>query len=221
MGLALIKERLESQRRSLSGLLQRVAEPLLAPSEVEVSGAISRALKHTKKSQPIDIDRQKRFAIVAIGAMQTATDGIDEIRSIIAELREVILEGKAAADRKIRKQMADHYERLRNEIDQVAMDASYEGVNLIDGGKNTLAINLDLNKRNHFTISHTNLTVSRKGLKLPSLKSAFEKDHQIDEILHLIELAEDHVKWALDVYREEALLLANKFAQDLKAAAKR
>lgn len=217
MALALIKERLESHRRSLGGLLQRVAEPLLVPSEAEVSGAISRALKHTKKSQPIDIERQKRFAIMAIGAMQAATDGIDEIRSIIAEIREVILEGKVASDRKIRKQMANHYESLRNEIDQVAMDANYEGVNLIDGGKNALAINLDLDKRNHFTISHTNLTAGRKGLKLPSLKSAFEKNHEIDEILHLIELAEDHVKWALDVYREEALLLANKFAQDLKA----
>ena len=221
MALSLIKERFELHRRNFGGLLQRVAEPLLAPTELEVSGAINRALKHTKKSQLVDIDRQKRFAIVAIGSMQTATDGIDEIQSIIAEMREVILEGKAATDRKIGRQLAHQYECLRNEIDQVAMEANYEGVNLIDGGKKALAINLDLDNRNHFTISHTNLTVGRKGLKLPFLKSAFEKDHEIDEILHLIELAEDHVKWALDVYREEALLLANKFAQDLKAASNR
>ncbi len=200
-------------------LIRRVWTAFLrSKASRQTAESVARALAHARYQGQFTRARQIRHARQALGAIEAAMKGIHNIRHRLNELRTIAERVQNTRDVHARSFWAKHYEDLRNEIDLAAMAASYQGLNLIDGGGLYMRLAAGLGARTAFTISHTNLTAGRKGLNLPALRFAFTHDTEVEDVLHAITLAEQHLDWAVNVYRQEAVFLRRRFAIDIDLA---
>ncbi len=183
--------------------------------KIEMANSVDRALRHAKPPGAFEFKEQKLVGLKAIGSIEAAMRGISEIRKLVHQLRKVVETAKTTGDKAKRAICAKEYDRLRNEIDFAATNATYEDVNLIDGGKSVLNFNLDLEHRADLTISHANLTAGRRGLDLPALRFAFAEDVEVNEITHLVDNADEHLNWATDLFKNEATMLAHRLSKSL------
>ena len=194
---------------------RRMAEPFTGAegTDGEVSDWVKRALRYTRRAMQVNPERQHRFNTLATGAMQEAVRGISTIRRKVAQIRDVTEQAQATSDPARRRNLADDYHRLRNEIDAVAMGAEYKGVNLLCGHKRALVIEIHIDTRSKFAICQTNVTAGRRGLYLPALAGAFADEDEIAQVLQAVDIAQAHLEYALKIYREQATVIANKIAR--------
>ncbi|CAA7623252.1 flagellin [Magnetospirillum sp. SS-4] len=75
-----------------------------------------------------------------IGALQAAGNGIDAISRVVDQLKGIARQAQAASDPAEQSRLEEQYNTLRGQIDAIAGDASYNGVNLIKSGPDTLSI---------------------------------------------------------------------------------
>ncbi len=194
--------------RLVRGLLSSKASRLTAAS-------VQRALIHARFQGEATRTRQQAAAARTVKTIEEAVTGIGRIALKLIELRDLIAPLQENGNVYARTSCAKRYEEIRNEIDLIAMSATYLGLNLIDGSNAHIRLMTGMTSRTAFTISHTNLTAGLKGLGLPSLRFAFTHEIEIKDCLHCIDNAEKHLHWAMNVYRQEALYLQRRTAVQL------
>ncbi len=189
--------------RLVRGFLTNKATRLTAQS-------VQRALVHARFQGEATRTRQQAAAARTIKTIEEAVMGIGRIGLKLVELRALIAPLQEDGNVYARTSCAKRYEEMRNEIDLIAMSATYLGLNLIDGTDAHIRLMTGMTSRTAFTISHTNLTAGRKGLGLPALRFAFTHEIEIKDALHCIGLAQKHLHWAMNVYRQEALYIQRR-----------
>lgn len=172
--------------------------------------SVRRALVHASFQGEATRVKQKASATRTIKTIEQAVIAIGDISRKLTELHDLIAPLQNDGNVYVRTSSAKRYEEIRNEIDLIAMSATYLGLNLIDGSDAHIRLNTGLASRTAFTISHTNLTAGRKGLGLPALRFAFTHEIEIRDVAHCIGLAEKHLHWAMNVYRQEAAYIRNR-----------
>jgi len=190
-------------RRLVRGLLTSKATRLTAQS-------VQRALIHAKFQGESTRSRQQAAATRTIKTIEEAVAAIGRIGLKVTELHDLISPLQENGNIYDRTACAKQYEVLRNEIDLIAMSATYLGLNLIDGSNAHIRLMTGITSRTAFTISHTNLTAGRKGLALPALRFAFTHEIEIKDVLHCIDYARKHLHWAMNVYRQEAMYIQRR-----------
>lgn len=75
-----------------------------------------------------------------IGALQAAQNGIDAIGKVVKQLKGLALDALGSYDPNVQNQLATQYNALVGQIDTIAGDTSYGGVNLIKANPDTLTV---------------------------------------------------------------------------------
>jgi flagellin len=122
------QDRFQSQLatgRSVNALADNAKAFVLAQGLLERSGSLSEI--GAKIGQ-------------GIGALQAADNGITAISKVITQLKSVAQQALASADPTEQAALQGQYNTLRGQIDSLAEDSSYGGVNLIKANPATLTV---------------------------------------------------------------------------------
>ncbi len=85
----------------------------------------------------------------------------------------------AAAKNTTRSNLADQFDALRNQMDQLAADASHNGVNLLNGDN----LKVQFNERNKASISVKGVKFDSAGLGATASTNAWQSDKDINDAL--------------------------------------
>ncbi len=148
-----------SQQRLSSGV--RVNAPVDNPSAY--FGAQSL------RNRGDDFGNAKDAIGQAVNTVKSGLDGLTAVTEILGQMKalaEQVLAGQGSAP-----ELNAQFNELRGQIDTIANDAGYQGVNLI-GGANTLKINFNENAATEQTITGTTNTASGLALDAVSISNA-------------------------------------------------
>jgi flagellin-like hook-associated protein FlgL len=112
----------------------------------DVNSAIDDALSFFKarnlNSRASDLNTVKDAIGEGIQVLTAATDALENVEDILKQMKAVASSAKstAAADSTTRQKLASQFNELRSQIDHLTQDASYNGVNLIKSGADTLTV---------------------------------------------------------------------------------
>lgn len=194
----------ERARRVLAGH-EEPAPPQEEP--VDIRFGIDRVLRHTRKLQltPRSVEEA---AARAVSAVEGTLVAIDTIHEYLMEALDLTSEAMKTPDEAKRALIADRYEQLRSNIDTVAAGASFQGVNLIDGGRDALEIRLPSPGEPRHAISHITLVAGERGLSLKSPSELFATEDEIDAARQTLIAARHRLDRATDTFLNQASMLA-------------
>ncbi|MCF8481676.1 MAG: flagellin [Rhodospirillum sp.] len=111
-----------------------------------VNSAIDDALSFFKarnlNSRASDLATVKDGISEGIQVLTAATDALENVEDVLKQMKAVAASAKstASADSATRQKLASQFNELRSQIDHLTEDASYNGVNLIKSGADTLTV---------------------------------------------------------------------------------
>lgn len=194
----------ERARRVLAGH-EEPAPPQEGP--VDIRFGIDRVLRNTRKPQttPRTVEEAAARAVAAVEGTLVAIDSINEY---LMEALELTTEALKTSDPAKRALIADRYEELRSSIDTVAAGASFQGVNLIDSGRDALEIRLPAAGEPRHAISHITLVAGERGLSIKSPAELFASEDEIDAARQTLIAARLRLDRATDTFLNQASMLA-------------
>ncbi len=149
-----------TQDRLASGL--RVASPIDdARIFFQAKALIDRGSDFTEKKEEID------QGISSVGAALEAVDSID---SLVQQLKGLANAAKSATGTELTS-IVTQYNDLTTQIDNLAADASYQGLNLINGTGETLDVSFSTSTSSTVSIASVDLRSSSLGLDISSAAS--------------------------------------------------
>ena len=194
----------ERARRVLAGH-DEPAPPQEGP--VDIRFGIDRVLRNTRKPKatPGTVEEAAARAVTAVEGTLVAIDTINEY---LMEALDLTTEALKTSDPAKRAMIADRYEELRSNIDTVAAGASFQGVNLIDSGRDALEIKLPAAGEPRHAISHITLVAGERGLSIKSPAELFASEDEIDAARQTLIAARLRLDRATDTFLNQASMLA-------------
>lgn len=89
----------------------------------------------------------------AISVVKAATQGLDGIEKILTQMKGLAEQAKSATTAADRTKYSDQYDALRTELDNLAKDATYNGINLIKGTPDSMTVSFNEKSSATYTIS--------------------------------------------------------------------
>jgi hypothetical protein len=126
-------------------------------------------------------------AIKSVRMFMSASDAIQEI---LCESLYLLEKSKLTFTPSSRRALADCYEKLKNQIDAIVVDAQLEGHNLAAG--DSLSVSLAENESNPFKVDSAGISVDALGLSADSC--GLESDMEITQQVSRVELAIEILK---------------------------
>lgn len=99
----------------------------------------------------------------------------------------------AATNNSTRKDLAAQFDNLRTQIDQLAADAGYNGINLLDNG----SLKVQFNEKNTASITVSGVKFNAAGLRMDASTNNWQSDKDINDAL-------DDMTTALGKLRDQA-----------------
>jgi flagellin-like hook-associated protein FlgL len=144
-----------TQGRLSTGL--KVASPMDdAVSYFQAKGLSDRASDFSDKKSGID---------QGISTVSSALNGIDGVQGLVTQLKGLALNAKTATSTQI-SALVSQFNDLRTQIDNLANDTSYQGLNLIAGTGSTLSVDFSTSTASSLTVNSVDVTTGLKGLDI-------------------------------------------------------
>lgn len=144
----------QTQNRLSSGL--RVNGPVDDPVAFFQSKTLSdRARDFNEKKSGID---------QGISTLTASLDAVEGIENIVQQLKGIALSAKSATTATQLTTLVTQFNDLRNQVDFLASDAQYQGLNLVEGTGTTLTVNLSTDTANVLDVDSVDLRVAATGL---------------------------------------------------------
>lgn len=191
-------------RRVLSGTEEAPAPPA---DPVDIRSGIDRALRHTRRA-PATPKTTEEAAARAVAAVEGTLVAIDSIHDYLKEALDLTAAALTAPDETKRAMIADRYEELRSRIDTVAAGATFEGVNLIDSGRESIEIKLPAAGEPRHSIGHITLVAGERGLSLKAPSELFASNDEIEVARHTLVAARERLARAAETFLNQASVLA-------------
>lgn len=191
-------------RRVLAGH-EEPAPPQDGP--VDIRFGIERVLRNARKPQTVPRTVEEAAAR-AVSAVEGTLVAIDTINEYLMEALDLTTEALKTPDPAKRAMIADRYEELRSSIDTVAAGASFQGVNLIDSGRDALEIRLPSAGEPRHAISHITLVAGERGLSIKSPAELFASEDEIDAARQTLIAARLRLDRATETFLNQASMLA-------------
>ncbi len=151
-----------TQNRLATGL--RVASPLDDPlSFFEAKALTDRAS---------DIAEKKDGINQAINAVKVTLDAAESIDTLVKQMKGLAISAKSATGTELTA-IVDQYNELRSQIDNLADDASYQGVNLVNSTGSSLSVEFSTSTASILVIQGLNMMAhSVSGLSINAAGTA-------------------------------------------------
>lgn len=105
-----------------------------------------------------------------------------------------------------RAELAKSYDDLRTQIDQLAADAGYNGVNLLNGDN----LRIQFNEQNTSSISLRGATLDSSGLGVNGSKGTFQSDSDIKDALAELDLAKTQLRAQASTFGANLSVVQNR-----------
>jgi flagellin len=165
---------------------QRLASGLKVASALDDASAFFQSRNLSNRAG--DLSQVKDGIDQGISSIQAAVNGIDAITSVVEQIKGLAQAAKAQTTAE-RATTSTSIQNLIGELDEIAQDASYQGVNLIDSGSQTLTVVFNEDSSAVLTISHTELTAASTGLTLNLIDGAISSETTIDGAISTLNAA--------------------------------
>lgn len=158
---------------------QRLATGLKVASALDDASAFFQSRNLSNRAN--DLSQVKDGIDQGISSLQAAINGIDAITAVVEQIKGLAQAAKAQSTAE-RVTTSTSIQNLISELNEIAKDASYQGVNLIDSGTQTLVVVFNEDASALLTITHKDLTegTASTGLQLALLDGAISADTTID-----------------------------------------
>lgn len=112
-----------------------------------------------------DFQNNKDNIDQGISSLSTALQGITSIQTLVSQLKGLALSAQSATSSQIGG-LVQQYNGLRTQIDSMAQDTSYQGLNLIAGSGSTLDVTFSNLTGSNLTVSSVDATTDANGLNI-------------------------------------------------------
>jgi flagellin-like hook-associated protein FlgL len=138
-----------------------------------------------------DMDEKKEGIDQGISSVTTALEAIEAIDSLVQQMKGILISAKSSSGSEL-VVLQTQYNDLRTQVDLLAGDASYQGLNLIAGTGSNLDIEFSNDTASVLSIASLDVTTGSLGLAVTSLVSlsvASTLATKVDDALAEIDLA--------------------------------
>ncbi len=147
----------KTQTRLSTGL--RVSSPIDdSKAFFEAKGLSDRASDFNEKKDGID---------QAISSVKVALEAVDSIDSLIGQLKGLAITAKSATGTELAS-VVSQYNTIVAQVDLLAADASFQGLNLVNGSGSTLSVEFGVSTASVLDIASVDLTSGTLGLDVSS-----------------------------------------------------
>lgn len=125
-----------------SSLMDRTQERLSTGKKVNsaIDDALSFFTARGLNDRASDLATVKDGLSEGINIIKAAVNGLTSIESTLKQMKAIAASAKSSSDSTTRLKLSSQFNELRSQIDNLAEDASYNGVNLIKSGADTLTV---------------------------------------------------------------------------------
>ncbi|TCS62987.1 flagellin [Varunaivibrio sulfuroxidans] len=150
-----------TQNRLSTGL--RVASPIDDPvSFFQAKGLTDRATDFNEKKDNID---------QGVSSLTAATDAVTAIESLVQQLKGLATNAKSSTTTTQINNIVSQFNDLRGQIDNLANDASYQGLNLVAGTGSTLTVNFSNDTASILNVQSVDIRAANTGLDIAQLSA--------------------------------------------------
>lgn len=130
----------------------------------------------TRAAEFTDKKDQIGQGISVIGAALNGTSTID---SVLKQMKGVVNSARTA-DAATKDTLKEQYNTLVKEIDKIAADSSYNGINLLNGGDSKLTVQFSDNENAKLTVQSKKLDTSKESLNLQQIDGFGSTTEELD-----------------------------------------
>ncbi|MBM3950589.1 MAG: flagellin-like protein [Rhodospirillales bacterium] len=123
-----------------------------------------------------DFNTKKRGIDQGISTISAATDAVTGIEALVQQLKGLILTAKSAATSTEVSDLVTQFNDLRTQINNLASDATYQGINLVNGTGQTLTVNFSNDTASVLNVNSSDIRTSRLGLNVAKLSAVTSTD---------------------------------------------
>lgn len=116
-------------------------------------------------------DTKKSGIDQGISSLAAASDGVSGITTLVKQLLGLVGDAKAAATFSEISNIVSQFNDLRTQINNLASDANYQGLNLVNGTGTTLTVNFSNDTASVLNVTSYDVRASRLGLDIYKLSA--------------------------------------------------
>ena len=118
-----------------------------------------------------DFQVKKRGIDQGISTVTSASDAVTGIENLVQQLKGLILTAKSATTSTEVSNLVTQFNDLRTQINNLASDATYQGLNLVNGSGQTLTVNFSNDTASVLNVGSYDLRTSSTGLDVLRLSA--------------------------------------------------
>ncbi len=135
----------------------------------------------------IDLEDRKSGIDQAISSVSTALEAIEAVDSVLRQLKGLAIQAKSATGSQLTS-IVSQFNELRTQISNLANDAEFQGLNLVNSSANSLTVEFSTSTSSTLTIDGVDITLNTGGTGLSVAAAAnFSLTSNIDTALSEIE----------------------------------
>jgi flagellin-like hook-associated protein FlgL len=118
-----------------------------------------------------DFSNKKDGIDQGISSLSSALQGVTSIENIVGQLQGLVLSAESASSTQIGG-LVTQYNQLRTQINTLAKDTTYQGLNLISGSGQVLAVSFSTLTASALTVNSVDVTSGSRGLAIAQVSTA-------------------------------------------------
>ena len=135
----------------------------------------------------IDLEDRKSGIDQAISSVSTALEAIEAVDSVLRQLKGLAIQAKSATGSQLTS-IVSQFNELRTQISNLANDAEFQGLNLVNSSANSLTVEFSTSTSSTLTIDGVDITLNTSGTGLSVAAAAsFSLTSNIDTALSQID----------------------------------
>ncbi len=173
---------LQQTDKSLSVTQARLATGKKVSTALDNATAFFAAMGFLNKAN--DLAALKDNLSTAVQTVKAAVDGITAVTSVVTQMQGVLNSALETSDTGTRSALAQQYNSLRTQIDNLATDSIFNGTNLLTSTGTSLSVYFNSSNTSSLTITGVNVTTS--GLGITTAANAFAATSDIQAAQSLL-----------------------------------
>ena len=185
-----VRGNLLSLQRTSTGIDQtqtRLSTGLRVSSAIDDAAAFFTARAFDNRAS--DLESLKSNIDLAISTIQAAIDGIDAITDIVQQAKGIASAAQATGDTNERSTLAVQFNELLSQINSIANDSTFNGLNLLQASPDNLAVEFNEDNTSNLTITGLDATTATSGINIAVAANNFGLNANIDTALTSISSA--------------------------------
>ncbi|PPR59775.1 MAG: Flagellin [Alphaproteobacteria bacterium MarineAlpha4_Bin2] len=178
---------LQGAASSIDLTQRRLATGLKVNSAVDDAAAYFTARALDNRAS--DLNALKSNIDLSVSTIQAALDGIDAITDLVEQAKGIASSAKITGDTSERSTLAVQFNELLSQIDSIANDSTFNGMNLLKASPDDLQVTFNEDNTSNLTITGLDSTTATSGINIAAAANNFGLTANIDTALTAISSA--------------------------------